>query len=59
MTTLKEALESLKFFPKIQFKSKGSIAEALLGKYMGIIPKGKSSTQLIQQSRLKLYGKIK
>ena len=59
MTTLKEALESLKFIQKTQSKSKENIAEALLGKYRGVIPGGKTSTQWIKQTKNKLYGKIK
>jgi hypothetical protein len=56
---LKDAIESLKILQsKSKFKNK-KIADELLGKYRGIIPKGKNSTQFIKNLRKGLHGKIK
>jgi hypothetical protein len=60
MSTLKDVIESLQVLrltPKI--KKLVSIADELLGKYKEILPSGKTSTQLIQELRGTLYGKIK
>jgi hypothetical protein len=58
-STLKEALESLKYFQNREKLKRIKIADELLGKYQGIIPKGKSSTQFIRELRKGLYGKGK
>lgn len=58
MTTLKDAIEAIKSI-KISPSKKTKIADELLGKYKGIIPKGKTSTEFIKELRNTLYGKIK
>ena len=60
MTTLQQAIEAIKTI-KIHHKShkKTSIADELLGKYKGIIPKGKTSTQFVRELRDSSYGKFK
>ncbi len=45
-STLKEAINSLKILKK-PAKLKGKISEELLGKYSGVIPKRKTSTEFI------------
>jgi len=59
MTTLQEAIKVINqnriFIPK---KKKG-LAQQLLGKFKGIIPEGKTSTEFIRKMRNSLYGKIK
>jgi isopenicillin N synthase-like dioxygenase len=57
MTTLKEAIKSLKIFERLGQTSRRRVSEELLGKYSGIIPKSKSSTKMIKDYRNKLYGK--
>ncbi|MEW6416805.1 MAG: hypothetical protein AB1480_01630 [Nitrospirota bacterium] len=57
-STLKEAINSLKILKK-PAKLKGKISEELLGKYSGIIPKGKTSTEFIRELRSTAFGKIK
>lgn len=58
-STLQEAIEALELV-KVKSKSrKTKIADKLLGKFKGIIPSGKSSTQFIKELRGSLYGKIK
>ena len=59
MTTLKEAIEAIKAIGNITSSKKLKVADELLGKYAGIIPKGKTSTQYIKELRNSLYGKIK
>jgi len=61
MTTLKEAEKLLETIsPKIRRnQSKKGITEKWLGKFKGIIPDGKSSTEYIRELRATLYGKIK
>ncbi|MBI3254574.1 MAG: hypothetical protein HYZ55_01490 [Nitrosarchaeum sp.] len=57
MATLQEAIEAIeirKTRPKFQ---KRRIADKLLGKFKGIIPRGKTSTQFIKELRSSLYGK--
>lgn len=58
-TTLKEMLKAVEGFKINPRAHKKSIADELLGKYKGIIPKGKTSTQFIKEMRSTLYGKIK
>ena len=55
MATLQEAIEIRKIHTKIQ---KRGIADKLLGKFKGIIPNGKTSTQFIKELRESLYDKI-
>lgn len=62
MTTLQDAMEaigSLKINPLKKTEEKTRIADELLGKYKGIIPKDKTSTEFIRRLRSTLYGKIK
>jgi hypothetical protein len=57
-STLKEAVNSLKILKK-SLKLKGKVSEELLGKYSGIIPKGKTSTEFIRELRSSVFGKMK
>ena len=59
MTTLKEAIKSLKIFESFRRTNRNrGISEELLGKYSGIISKSRGSSQLIRGYRNKLYGKV-
>jgi hypothetical protein len=58
LSTLKEALMSIKAM-KPEKKSKGSVSDGLLGKYAGIIPEGKTSTDYVREQRASAYGKVK
>ena len=55
---LSAAIKAVKFI-QTPPKRKVNIADELLGKYKGIIPKRKTSTEFIQELRGNLYGKIK
>jgi len=57
-STLKEAVNSLKILKK-PAKLKGKVSDELLGKYSGIIPKGKTSTEFIRELRSSSFGKMK
>jgi hypothetical protein len=57
-STLKEALNSLKVLQKPS-KFKGKVSDDLLGKYSGILPRGKTSSEFIRQMRGSAFGKIK
>jgi hypothetical protein len=57
-STLKKAANSLKILKK-SLKLKGKVSEELLGKYSGIIPKGKTSTEFIRELRSSVFGKMK
>lgn len=57
-STLKEALNSLKTLQK-SAKIKGKVSDGLLGKYSGVIPKGKTSTEFIRELRSSAFGKSK
>ncbi len=57
-TTLKDAINSIKTLSSIT-KLKKKISDELLGKYEGIIPKGKTSTEFIRDIRGTLFGKVK
>ncbi|MEE8329033.1 MAG: hypothetical protein V3R54_03790 [Thermodesulfovibrionia bacterium] len=57
-STLKEAISSLKILQKSS-KLKGKVSDKLLGKYAGIIPQGKTSTEVIRELRGSIYGKVK
>lgn len=63
MATLQEMTKAAKRLNLLNLKSKRSkkikIANKYLGKFKGIIPKGKTSTQFIRELRETLYGKIK
>ena len=61
MTTLQQAMEAIKTLKSHHYKpkKKTSIADELLGKYKGVIPKGKTSTQFIRELRDSSYGKFK
>ena len=58
--TIKEILQAVESLniPKTH-KIKTNISDELLGKYKGVLPKGKTSTELIKNLRSSLYGKIK
>lgn len=53
-STLKEAINSLKTLQKPS-KPKGKVSDELLGKYTGVIPKGKTSTKFIRELRATRY----
>jgi hypothetical protein len=57
-STLKEAMKLLQT-AQAPRKSKGKVADGLLGKYEGIIPQGKTSTEYVRELRAPRYGKIK
>ena len=57
-TPLKDAINSIKTLSSIT-KLKKKISDELLGKYEGIIPKGKTSTEFIRDIRGTLFGKVK
>ncbi|MBU0897037.1 MAG: hypothetical protein KKB76_05405 [Candidatus Omnitrophica bacterium] len=57
MTTLKEAIEVIRSIEIEKSNLKTDIADELLGKYKGIIPKEKTSTEFIKELRGTLYGK--
>jgi hypothetical protein len=59
MPTLQDALESLKELKLTSLPKKKKISQELLGKFKGIIPAGKNSTQFIKELRTNLYGKVK
>ena len=58
MTTLQEIIKAVKA-TKIPRKRHSHIAKSLLGSCQGVIPKGKTSTQVIRELRDNLYDKIK
>lgn len=57
-TTLKDAVNSIKSLSVPSEPSK-KVSEELLGKYEGIIPPEKSSTEFIKDLRKTMYGKVK
>ena len=57
-STLRDAINAIRSIETEKTKKAGT-ADALLGKYKGIIPKGKTSTEFIRELREGLYGKIK
>jgi hypothetical protein len=57
LSTLKEALMSIKAM-KPEQNPKANISDGLLGKYEGIIPEGKTSTEYIREQRAAGYGKV-
>ncbi|HDK16962.1 MAG TPA: hypothetical protein ENG75_03350 [Nitrospirae bacterium] len=57
-STLNEAIKSLKKIQKSS-KSRRKVSNDLLGKYAGIIPDGKTSTELVRELRSTSYGKAK
>jgi hypothetical protein len=56
--TLKEAIDSIKTLQRKPETDK-KVSEDLLGKYKGIIPDGKTSTEFIKDIRGSLFGKVK
>ena len=63
MTTLQDAIKIIEYTrqmlkPKTR-KRKTNITSQLLGKYKGILPVNKTSTQFIRELRDSLYGKFK
>ena len=59
MATLQDAVEAVKAIKISSWIKKPKVAEKLLGKFKGIIPEGKTSSQFIKELRGSLYGKIK
>ena len=58
MTTIRDAITAIESINISRKKSrKTAIADKLLGKYKGIVPKNKSSTEYIRQLRTSLYDK--
>jgi len=58
--TLKEFIKTAEQFRKPINKSRSvNLADALLGKYENLLPKGVSSTEYIREMRGSAYGKIK
>ena len=57
-TTLKDAINSIKAVSGTA-KLKKKTSDALLGKYEGIIPKEKTSTEFLRDIRKTLFNKIK
>lgn len=57
-STLKEAINSIKSLP-IPSESEKKISEELAGKYEGIIPSGKTSTEFIKELRKTMFGKVR
>ena len=62
MTTLQQVIESVKNIKVSQqnttFAHKKGFAVKFLGKFKGITPKGKTSTEYIKELRNTLYGKL-
>lgn len=59
MTTLQQAIASIKGLKKTGKTGKKKVATELLGKYKGIVPSAKSSTEAVRELRRSLYGKVK
>lgn len=62
MTTLKEAIHALETIRMTQVPkavNKTKTADELLGKYQGVLPTGKTSSEYIHQLRNNLYGQDK
>ncbi len=57
-TTLRDAINSIKALSSTA-KLKKKASDELLGKYEGIIPKGKTSTEFLRDLRKTLFNKIK
>lgn len=51
ISTLKEAMNSIKTLQKTPRAAGESVADALLGKYAGVLPRGKGSTEFIRELR--------
>lgn len=58
-STLNAVINAVRSVEVSSSKKKTGIADALLGKYRGVIPGDKSSTEFIRELREGLYGKIK
>lgn len=56
MTTLQQAREVIKNIVIHRVRKK-RISSQFLGKFKGILPEGKTSTEVIQNLRQTLYGK--
>lgn len=57
-STLKEAIDSLRALQRQPDMAK-KVSDELLGKYKGIIPIEKTSTEFIRELRESLFGKLK
>ena len=51
LSTLKEAINSLRMLPTPSGTTGESVADALLGKYADVLPQGKTSTDVIRELR--------
>lgn len=56
--TLRDLINSIKGLTNVP-KSSAKISDELLGKYEGIIPPEKTSTEFIKELRKTMYGKMK
>ena len=63
MTTLQELIRVVESIQKTHHistkKRKTKIVDRLLGKYKGVVPPGKTSTEYIRELRNSCYGKFK
>lgn len=58
-STLQQAIKALEGIKVNKKRATAKLAQKLCGKYRGIIPEGKTSTEFIRQElRGTLYGKI-
>jgi hypothetical protein len=57
-STLKEAINSIKSL-SVPSETAKKVSKELLGKYEGVIPSGKSSTEFIKELRKTMFGKVK
>lgn len=58
MSTLQAAIEAIQSL-KLKSRAKNvRVSDKLLGKFKGIIPENKSSTQFIKDLRNTMYGKL-
>ena len=59
MTTIQEAIKVIQENRISVPKRKRGISRELLGKFKGIIPESKTSSEFIREIRNSLYGKVK
>lgn len=57
-STLQEAFDAIETVGKRKVSKKRNIADRLLGRFKGIMPEGKRSTEYVRELRGNLYGKI-
>ena len=59
MTTLQSAIRAVQAITAQKpSKNTSKIADRLLGKFKGVLPKGRSSSEIIRDLRNSSYGKI-